>query len=160
MIDTKTLWLRLLLALLAVGCKGGRTTTSQPALRLAMIPSTDPGKIVRESQPLVNYLERETGTRVELVVSTDYGAVVEAIANDRVDTAYLGSFTLVRASQRAGVQPMVQREGDQNFHSVFITQFGSGINTLADLKGHSFAFGDVNSTSGHRIGERLRLRVA
>jgi phosphonate transport system substrate-binding protein len=43
----------------------------------------------------------------------------------------------------------VQRERDQNFHSVFITQPGSGINSLADLKGHSFAFGDVNSTSGH-----------
>src|SRR5260370_42035328 len=115
MIDMKTLWLRPPLAPLAVSCKGGRTTTSQPALRLAMIPSTDPGKIVRESQPLVNYLERETGTRVELVVSTDYGAVVEAIANDRVDTAYLGSFTLFRSSHQPVVQPIVQREGDQNF---------------------------------------------
>jgi phosphonate transport system substrate-binding protein len=149
MMDMKTLWLTLLLALLGVGCKGGRTTTSQPVLRLAMIPSTDPGKIVRESQPLVSYLERETGSRVELVVPTNYAAVVEAIANDRVDIAYLGGFTFVQASQRAGVQPLVQRERDQNFHSVFITQFGSGINTLADLKGHSFAFGDVNSTSGH-----------
>ena len=49
----------------------------------------------------------------------------------------------------AGVEPLVQRERDQNFHSVFITQPGSRISTLADLKGHSFAFGDVNSTSGH-----------
>jgi phosphonate transport system substrate-binding protein len=114
-----------------------------------MIPSTDPGKIVRESQPLVNYLERETASRVELVVPTNYAAVVEAIANDRVDIAYLGGFTFVQASQRAGVRPLVQRERDQNFHSVFITQPDSGINSLADLKGHSFAFGDVNSTSGH-----------
>jgi phosphonate transport system substrate-binding protein len=114
-----------------------------------MIPSTDPGKIVRESQPLVNYLEEKTGSRVELVVPTSYAAVVEAIANDRVDVAYLGGFTFVQASQRAGVCPLVQRERDQNFHSVFITQPDSGINSLADLKGHSFAFGDVNSTSGH-----------
>jgi phosphonate transport system substrate-binding protein len=133
--------------LLAVGCHSGRS--SEAVLRVAMIPSTDPGKIVRESQPLVNYLERETGSRVELVVPTNYAAVVEAIANDRVDIAYLGGFTFVQASQRAGVRPLVQRERDQNFHSVFITQPGSGINTLADLKGHSFAFGDVNSTSGH-----------
>jgi len=104
---------------------------------------------VRESQPLVNYLEKETGSRIELVVPTNYAAVVEAIANDRVDIAYLGGFTFVQASQRAGVEPLVQRERDQNFHSVFITQPGSRISTLADLKGHSFAFGDVNSTSGH-----------
>jgi phosphonate transport system substrate-binding protein len=114
-----------------------------------MIPSTDPGKIVRESQPLVKYLQRKTASRVELVVPTNYAAVVEAIANDRVDIAYLGGFTFVQASQRTGVRPIVQRERDQNFHSVFITQPDSGINSLADLKGHSFAFGDVNSTSGH-----------
>lgn len=147
--DKKALWLTLLLAFFAVGCKSGRTTASRPVLHLAMIPSTDPGKILRESQPLVNYLEKETGSRVELVVPTNYAAVVEAIANDQVDIAYLGGFTFVQASQRAGVRPLVQRERDQNFHSVFITQPESGIKTLADLKGHSFAFGDVNSTSGH-----------
>jgi phosphonate transport system substrate-binding protein len=114
-----------------------------------MIPSTDPAKIARENQPLVSYLEKETDSRIELVVPTNYAAVVEAIANDRVDIAYFGGFTFVQASQRAGVQPLVQRERDQNFHSVFITQPKSGINALADLKGHSFAFGDVNSTSGH-----------
>jgi len=139
----------ILLTLLAVSCQSGRTIGSQAVLRVAMIPSTDPGKIVRESQLLVNYLERETGSRIELVVPTNYAAVVEAIANDRVDVAYLGGFTFVQASQRAGVRPLVQRERDQNFHSVFITQPESGINSLADLKGHSFAFGDVNSTSGH-----------
>ena len=145
----KALCITMLFACLAAGCKSGRNTGSEPVLRLAMIPSTDPGKIVRESKPLVTYLEKETGARVELVVPTNYAAVVEAIANDRVDIAYLGGFTFVQASQRAGVQPLVQRERDQNFHSVFITQSGSGINSLADMKGHSFAFGDVNSTSGH-----------
>jgi phosphonate transport system substrate-binding protein len=139
----------ILISLLSVGCQRGPTPGSQAVLRVAMIPSTDPGKIVRESQPLVNYLEKKTGSRVDLVVPTNYAAVVEAIANDRVDIAYLGGFTFVQASQRAGVRPLVQRERDQNFHSVFITQPGSGINSLADLKGHSFAFGDVNSTSGH-----------
>ena len=145
----KACWFALLIPFLAVGCQRGRTSSSQPVLRLAMIPSTDPGKIVRESQPVVTYLEKEIGRRVELVVPTNYAAVVEAIANERVDVAYFGGFTFVQASQRAGVRPLVQRERDQNFHSVFITQPGSGVNSLTDLKGHSFAFGDVNSTSGH-----------
>ena len=145
----QSLWLTLFLLLLALGCKGSRDAASPPALRLAMIPSTDPGKIVRESQPLVSYLEKETGSHIELVVPTNYAAVVEAIANDKVDIAYLGGFTFVQASKRAGVKPLVQRERDQNFHSVFITQPASGIEALSDLKGHTFAFGDVNSTSGH-----------
>ena len=145
----KAFGVAVVLLLVTVGCKGGRGGAQETVLRLAMIPSTDPGKIVRDSQPLVKYLEKQTSSRIELVVPTNYAAVVEAIANDRVDIAYLGGFTFVQASRRAGVLPLVQRERDQNFHSVFITQPRSGINTLADLKGHSFAFGDVNSTSGH-----------
>jgi phosphonate transport system substrate-binding protein len=121
-----------LLVLFAVGCNGGRTGGSESTLHLALIPSTDPGKIVRESQPLVRYLEKETGSRVELVVPTNYAAVVEAIANDRVDIAYLGGFTFLQASRRAGVRPLVQRERDRNFHSVFITQPRSGISSLDD----------------------------
>jgi phosphonate transport system substrate-binding protein len=141
----------ILMLLATVGCSGGRVGRPEQTLRLAMIPTTDPGKIVRESQPFVKYLEKEIGSRVELIVPTNYAAVVEAIANDRVDIAYLGGFTFVQASQRAAVLPLVQRKRDQNFHSVFITQPRSGINTLADLKGNSFTFGDVNSTSGHLI---------
>ncbi|MEK6320947.1 MAG: putative selenate ABC transporter substrate-binding protein [Acidobacteriota bacterium] len=137
------------------GCQSG-VSSSQPvprALRLSLIPTTDPGKIVRESQPLVTYLEKELGAKIELTVPTNYAAVVEAIVNDQVDMAYLGGFTYVQASKRAGVLPLVQRERDQNFHTLFITHPGTGINSLADLKGHTFAFGDVNSTSGHLMPE-------
>lgn len=140
----------ILAALLALmtGCTNTKTN-SRPTLRLSMIPTTDPGKIVRESQPFISYLEKETGAKVELTVPTNYAAVVEAVANDRVDIAYFGGFTYVQASARAGIVPLVQREGDQAFHSKFITQPSSSIHSLSDLKGHSFAFGDVNSTSGH-----------
>jgi phosphonate transport system substrate-binding protein len=118
-------------------------------LRVSMIPTTDPGKVLRESQPLVSYLEAATGAKIELTVPTNYAAVVEAIANDQVDIAYLGGFTYAQASARAGVQPLVQRERDQNFHSLFITRADSGISRLEDLPAHTFAFGDINSTSGH-----------
>jgi phosphonate transport system substrate-binding protein len=137
------------------GCRGSGPsgTPAQQTLRLSMIPTTDPGKVVRESEPLIAYLEKETGAKIELTVPTNYAAVVEAIANDQVDIAYLGGFTYVQASKRAGVVPLVQRDRDQNFHSLFITQQDSGINSLADLKGRTFAFGDVNSTSGHLMPE-------
>jgi phosphonate transport system substrate-binding protein len=40
------------------------------------------------------------------------------------------------------------------FHSVFITGAGSSINSLSDLKGTRFAFGDIDSTSGHLMPYR------
>ena len=122
-------------------------------LRISMIPTTDPGKMLREGQPLVDYLEKKTGTKIVMTIPTNYAAVVEAMANDQVDIAHFGGFTFVQISARAGAKPLVQREQDQKFHSLFITQPSSGINSLADLNGHTFAFGDVNSTSGHLMPE-------
>ena len=144
-------YLTCIIVLLALmGCNRGQ---QRPTLRISMIPTTDPGKIIRESQPLVSYLEKETGSKVELTVPTNYAAVVEAVSSDHVDIAYFGGFTFIQASARSGVQPLVQREKDQNFHSVFVTQPSSSIQSLDDLKGHSFAFGDINSTSGHLMPE-------
>lgn len=130
-----------------MGCTNTKNDVAK--LRLSMIPTTDPGKIVRESQPFIDYLEREIRTKVELTVPTNYAAVVEAVANDRVDIAYFGGFTFVQASARSGATHLVQRQRDQAFHSLFITQPESAIHSIMDLKGRSFAFGDVNSTSGH-----------
>jgi len=150
------LTLALLLAFtFSSACNGGNPSPASPqqALRLSMIPTTDPGKIIRDSQGFIAYLEKETGAKVDLTVPTNYAAVVEAVANDQVDIAYFGGFTYVQASARAGVQPLVQRTRDREFHSLFITHSGTNINSLDDLKGRSFAFGDVNSTSGHLMPE-------
>lgn len=134
------------------GCSssgGGDGTAGARTLRLSMIPTTDPGKMARDSAPLVAYLERAIGARVELTVPLNYAAVVEALGADKVDIAFLGGFTYVQAGKRFGARPLVQRERDQAFHSLFITRADSPIGALADLAGKRFAFGDVNSTSGH-----------
>jgi phosphonate transport system substrate-binding protein len=128
------------------GCS--HKSAPEPKLRISMIPTTDPGNALRENQPLLAYWAKQTGRTPELTIPTSYAAVVEALANDKVDIAYLGGFTYVQASARAGVKPLVQRTIDQQFQSVFITPAGSKIHSLADLHGH-FIFGDVNSTSGH-----------
>jgi len=149
----------LVLAALAIpgpGCS--KSGGSEPAggartLRLSMIPTTDPGKMARDSEPLVAYLREAMAANVELTVPLNYAAVVEAFGADKVDIAYFGGFTYVQAHKRFDARPLVQRERDQAFHSLFITQADSPIGALADLAGKSFAFGDVNSTSGHLMPE-------
>src|SRR5262245_37335788 len=70
-----------------LGCNTSNPSpaSSSSTLRLSMIPNTDPGKILRENQPLITYLEQATGAHVELSVPTNYAAVVEALANEQVD---------------------------------------------------------------------------
>src|SRR5262249_23913758 len=117
-------------------------------LRVTMIPATDPSKMLRDSEPLVARLEKATGRKVKLTIPQNYAAVVEALVQGAVDVAHLGGFTFVQASKRAGAIPLVQRERDRAFHSKFITA-RDDVKSLADLRGKRFAFGDVNSTSGH-----------
>jgi phosphonate transport system substrate-binding protein len=144
--------IKLVAVLLIFSCGMELAQTGQ-RLRISMIPTTDPGKMLRNAQPLVDYLEKKTGTKIVMTIPTNYAAVVEAMANDQVDIAHFGGFTFVQISARAGAKPLVQREQDQKFHSLFITQPNSGINSLKDLNGRTFAFGDVNSTSGHLMPE-------
>jgi phosphonate transport system substrate-binding protein len=117
-----------------------------------MVPDAGATQVsIEEKAPLRNYLGKMLGGNVELIIPTNYNATVEALGNGSLDFAYLGALTYVKAHDRYGVLPLVQRSADKNFHSLFITQAGSAIQKLADCKGKRFAFGDINSTSGHLI---------
>lgn len=137
----------------AAGCSKSSHSDGGKTLRISMIPTSDPGKMAREAEPLKAYLEKATGAKVELSIPLNYAAVVEAFGAGKVDIAHFGGFTYVQAARRFGATPLVQRDRDQGFHSLFITQADAPIGSLLDLAGHSFAFGDVNSTSGHLMPE-------
>ena len=122
---------------------------NQP-VSVGMIPDAGATQVsVQEKEPLKSYLAKKLGQEVNLVIPTNYNATVEALGNGSLDFAYLGGLTYVKAHRQYGVVPLVQRTSDLEFHSLFITGTNSPIRSLADLKGKMFAFGDINSTSGH-----------
>jgi phosphonate transport system substrate-binding protein len=123
---------------------------AQQVLRVSAIPDEAPTELQRKFKPLGSYLEQKTGTKVEFVPVTDYAASVEGLINNKLDMVWFGGFTFVQAKVRSNgkVLPIVQREEDQNFKSVFITT-NKSINKLEDLKGKTFSFGSESSTSGH-----------
>ncbi len=119
-------------------------------VRVGMIPDAGATQVsVEEKAPLRDYLAKAMNRRVELIIPTNYNATVEALGNGSLDFAYLGGLTYIKARARYGVVPLVQRDSDREFHALFITAANSSIHALPDLKGKSFAFGDINSTSGH-----------
>jgi phosphonate transport system substrate-binding protein len=144
---------RAVLAVLAAGAAGKalsvRALAAEP-VRIGMIPDAGATHVsIEQKAPLQDYLGKALGRPVQLVIPTNYNATVEALGNGSLDFAYLGGLTYVKAHASYGVVPLVQRKIDTEFHSLFITQATSGIHTLADLKGKTFAFGDIVSTSGH-----------
>ena len=121
-------------------------------ISVGMIPDAGATQVsIQEKEPLKNYLATQMGQPVNLVIPTNYNATVEALGNGSLDFAYLGALTYVKAHKQYGVIPLVQRASDVQFHSLFITGANSPIHSLTDLKAKQFAFGDINSTSGHLI---------
>ena len=137
---------------LALAASSSPGALAQPAgvLRVSAIPDEAPTELQRKFKPLGDYLKQETGLDVQFIPVTDYAAVVEGLATNKLDLAWLGGFTYVQARLRTngGVVPIVQRAEDAKFTSRFIVPLNSPAKTLADLKGKTFAFGAPSSTSG------------
>ena len=127
-------------------------------LRVSAIPDEAPTELLRKFEPLGAYLEQELGMKVQFTPVADYPAVVEALASDRLDLAWLGGFTFVQLHLKTGnAVPLVQREQDAEFTSKFITS-NPEVNSLADLKGKTFAFGSISSTSGSLMPRYFMLQ--
>jgi phosphonate transport system substrate-binding protein len=148
--------LRALLAFLMLA--SGAWCHAQQLLRVTAIPDESPTELARKAAPLVNYLEEKLGMKVQYTPVSDYAAAVEALANKQVDLAWFGGFTLVQANVRSGGKalPLVQRDEDQHFKSVFITG-NPAIKTIEDLKGKNVSFGSQSSTSGHLMPRSFLL---
>lgn len=125
-------------------------TLAEPVLRVSAIPDESPTELQRKFKPLGEYLEKKLDMKVEFSPVTDYAACVEGLINHKLDMAWLGGFTFIQAKVRSNneVIPLVQREEDEKFKSVFITS-RKDITSLQDLKGKTFSFGSESSTSGH-----------
>src|SRR3954465_199316 len=146
--------LRFVVAVLTLAAAVGAASVARGrhagVLRVSAIPDEAPTELQRKFKPLGDYPKQETGLDVQCVPVTDYAAVVEGLATNKLDLAWLGGFTYVQARLRTsgGVVPIVQRAEDAGFTSRFIVPAASPAKTLADLKGKTFAFGAPSSTSG------------
>nr|WP_279153110.1 phosphate/phosphite/phosphonate ABC transporter substrate-binding protein [Pseudomonas mosselii] len=79
--------------------------------------------------------------------------MIEALRAGKLDVAYLGPFSYVLAKQMADAEAfavaVTRKTGSSAYHSLIIARNDSGIRSLQDLQGKTFAFVDPSSASGH-----------
>ncbi len=142
-------------ALNIAGCGGAPTqavTAAQPqTLRVGTIPAEDATRMREAYKPLAAYLEKKIGMKVELFVASDYSGAIEAMRAGKLDIALFGPFSYVLAAEKANAEVFAVEKvsGATTYKSIIVTRPDSGINSLQDLRGHTFAFVDPASTSGH-----------
>jgi phosphonate transport system substrate-binding protein len=142
--------LTVLAALLSAPAFG--QTKDPSKLRVALLPDENAATLIQNAQPLKQYLEQILKKDIELIVTTDYSSMIEAMRFGRIEVAYFGPFSYVLAKSRAPeIEPFavgVER-GSPTYNSILIATAGGPVKSLADIKGKPFAFGDQASTSSH-----------
>lgn len=151
----------LLLIVLVVGGCAGSEENKPEVLRWGLIPADDAAEMLRNYQPVVDYLEEKLGVEIELQVTVDYTAAIEAMRNKHLEMAWFGPFSYILAAEEAGAEALVngvrRDTGKSTYRTVFVTRADSGLETLDDLKGRTFAFVDPASTSGNLIPRKILM---
>lgn len=126
-------------------------------LKVALLPDENASELIKRNQPLKDYLEKELGKKVDLVVTTDYSSMIEAMRFGRIDIAYFGPLSYVLAKGKADIEPFAAMvsDGKPTYRSVVIANANANVNSLSDIKGKKVAFGDRASTSSHLIPKTL-----
>jgi len=156
-----------LLALTLVGCSAaassaptgsagadaaGAFAVDQNTLVFGVVP--DSVETETNYKPLMDYIAKETGKKVEYHESTDYAALIEAAIAGKVDVASFSGFTYVTAKNNGAkltpISSIITKEGQEpGYYSEAIVPTGSSITSLAGFKGKKVCFVDPSSTSGY-----------
>ena len=112
-------------------------------------------------KPIIDYLQDRItqngiNATVKMKIFPSYAAAVDALAAGSVDFMRFGPASYIMAKDRdenIRLLAMEHKKNKKRFYGVFIVTKNSPINSLNDLKGKSFAFGDKNSTIGRYLSQ-------
>jgi len=131
----------------AKDCPNGGT------VRFGVEPYDTAPKLVPIYEHIGKLIGEKLGCDVKVFVATNYNAEIEAMRNGKLEIGQFGPLGYVLAHQVAKAEAVATFAAADNkpntYWASLVTWPGSGIKTAAELKGHSFAFSDPASTSGH-----------
>jgi phosphonate transport system substrate-binding protein len=134
-------------------------------LVLGLVPALEAEALVDDLQPLTAHLSAELGIPVRAFVPQDYTGLVEALGSGRADIGMLPPFATMLGMRRYDIEPLLLsvRRGETGYRPQWMTNdprvcdeppqrnengFLECRGELEQMRGHSVAFTDPNSTSG------------
>ena len=125
-------------------------------IRFGILSGENEKDRVARYTPFEQYLEKELGVDVQIFTAGSYDGVIQALASDQIEFAFLGSSAYAAAytETKGGVEPLLasqENDGSTGYYSVITVRCDSGYKSVDDLKGKVLAFADPDSTSGYAV---------
>jgi len=123
-------------------------------IKVLFVPSVDANIITTGGEVMAAALNEATGLTFEVTVPTSYAATIEEMCASPMDTmAFIPGLGYALASQLCGVDVAFKavRYGYPVYWAEYIVARDSKFQTINDLEGATWGYGDQGSTSGYMV---------
>lgn len=137
-------------------------------LTFGVYTTDKPTTMYKKFAPVIAGLEQQLSTElgratdIQLRVVMSYDRALTALVEGKVDFVRFGPASYILAKQRnpaLELLAMENKQGKKTFTGKIVVRNKSDIETLADLRGHTFAFGNKNSTVGRYLAQDLLVNA-
>ena len=131
-------------------------------LRIAIAAVISPQATLDAYGPLLDYLSTKLDRPVQLIQRNTYAEINELIRSGGADLAFVCGGAYVEGQREFGMELLVAPEvrGETTYYSYLIVPRDSTAQSLVDLRGHSFAFSDPLSNSGHLAPQWMLYEIS
>lgn len=131
-------------------------------IRFGILPRLSATELHTMFSPLADYLTKETGEKVSLVIPKDFDAFKEAVKAGQMDMGFANSLIYVQLKKSVNIDPLAlssEMKSGTRFRGIIIARKDSNITRVQDLKGKKLIFVEKDSAAGY-IFQMLLLSKA
>lgn len=140
---------------------------SEIFLDFGLYASDKPTVVVKQFRPILNYLETALQEKlhepiqIKIQVASSYEKGIENLATGKVDFSRFGPASYVEVkgrNEKVRIIAIESQNGKKSFKGIICVHKDSMLQTVDDLRGKRFAFGDQLSTIGRYLSQQHLLK--
>jgi phosphonate transport system substrate-binding protein len=120
-------------------------------------PSVTVDLLEKKGSYFKEFLEKETGLKVQLVIPESYEELIEHFGKEKSCFGMMNGQSYVLANKKSGAQVKLRmvRFGHSVYYGQIVTRASSGIKSVKDLNGKTIAYTEALSTSGYLYPKKI-----
>lgn len=130
------------------------TLPLQAQVKIGILPRLAPAELTKMFTPFADYLSKEIGEKVVLVIPKDFDTFNQMMKEGKFDYAFANPNIYTDARKQIGnaIEPLaiaIETGTGKTFTGCFLVKKGTTIKSVKDFKGKKLIFVDENSAGGY-----------